>query len=549
MTPTTRATARRAEPTTIQNDFSDYGSDVDEDALDDLLSIAESQAFNPPLVLESIEEYNSLPQAVHIPRTSASPPPPVWQRPKRVFVDENGVPWEALGGDGPIREPSVEVEYAESNRHRFSPSKHRTSAVRSPSRLSREPSVTVAQEDRDGYHDKTPLERFRTKPKKPMSVTDLVSPAWCELQYWYHLTKYGKVRATPAMKQGSSVHKVLEEQVHKTVEVDLVTKEDKFALRIWNIIQGLRILRDTGMTREFEVWAEIEGQVVNGVIDELSYACPDPELEQSLDQKRNKGIKKEKPLPADQKTMTDFFANRGASTIEGSSQATVPGHNKRVYVTDVKTRNSKSIPNSEASLRGTYYQISLYHRMLSLLASNSVPADRVFERYNVDPKATLSDSFIAQMSNLGQTPSSSADSDSTSAPSGSNQDVLDELLAHNTLERLWSLMQHDFSLSIPMTDNYSSMGDVLRAEFRTPGDGAVIGAKTFAFDDKKLDLYVKDEMGWWKGQRATKGVDIEEAFKCRICEFAEICTWRIDKVEQGLAKAKLRQEARRKSEV
>jgi len=383
-----------------------------------------------------------------------------------------------------------------------------------------------------------------------MSVTDLVSPAWCELQYWYHLTKYGKVRATPAMKQGSSVHKVLEEQIHKTVEVDLVTKEDKFALRIWNIIQGLRILRDTGMTREFEVWAEIEGQVVNGVIDELSYTCPDPELEQSLEQNRNKGIKKEKPLPADQKIMTDFFANRGASSLEGPSQPAAPNHDKKVYVTDVKTRNySKTIPNSETSLRGTYYQISLYHRMLSLLASNSVSPDRVFERYNVDPKATLSDSFIAQIGSLNQTPSSSADSHSTSAPSSSNQDNLSELLAHNTLEKMWSLMQHDFSLSIPMTDSQSSMGEILRAEYRTAGDGAVIGAKTFAFDDKKLDLYVKDEMGWWKGQRATKGVDIEEAFKCRICEFAEICTWRIDKVEQGLAKAKLRQEARRKSEV
>jgi len=412
--------------------------------------------------------------------------------------------------------------------------------------------VTVPQEDRNGYHEKTPLERFRTKPKKPMSVTDLVSPAWCELQYWYHLTKYGKVRATPAMKQGSSVHKVLEEQVHKAVPVEVVTKEDMFALRIWNIIQGLRTLRATGMTREFEVWAEIEGQVVNGVIDELSYTCSDPNLEESLESRRGKGSKKEKPLPTDQKTMTDFFANRGATSLEEPSRAVTgltPTYDKKVYVTDIKTRGSKTIPNSEVSLRGTYIQISLYHRMLSLLASNSVSADRVFERYTVDAKATFSDTFIAEIGGLDYNFHPSADVESNSAPFNSTQDSVEELLAHNNLEKLWSLMQHEFALSIPMSETYSSMGEILRAEFRTPGTGAVIGAKTFMFDSKKLDLYVKDEMGWWKGQRATKGVDVEEAFKCRICEFAEICTWRMDKVEQGLAKAKLRKEARRKSEV
>jgi exonuclease V len=56
-------------------------------------------------------------------------------------------------------------------------------------------------------------------------------------------------------------------------------------------------------------------------------------------------------------------------------------------------------------------------------------------------------------------------------------------------------------------------------------------------------------MDWWKGKRETKGVDIEEAFKCRICEFADGCTWRATKIEEGLQKARLRKEGRKKSEV
>ena len=123
---------------------------------------------------------------------------------------------------------------------------------------------------------RSPLERFRRPPKKTLSVTDLISPAWCELQYLYTLSKHGKKKRTPAMKQGTAVHKALEDEVHTTVQVSTTKREDSWGLRIWNIIQGLRTLRDTGRTREFEVWGTVGGELVNGVIDELSYTCPDP---------------------------------------------------------------------------------------------------------------------------------------------------------------------------------------------------------------------------------------------------------------------------------
>ena len=36
-----------------------------------------------------------------------------------------------------------------------------------------------------GQDNRSPIERFRRPPKKALSVTDIVSPAWCELQYFY----------------------------------------------------------------------------------------------------------------------------------------------------------------------------------------------------------------------------------------------------------------------------------------------------------------------------------------------------------------------------
>ena len=61
------------------------------------------------------------------------------------------------------------------------------------------------------------------------------------------------------MKKGSTIHKTLEDEVHTTVPVEITTKEDAMALRIWNIIQGLRSLREFGITRELEIWGLVRG--------------------------------------------------------------------------------------------------------------------------------------------------------------------------------------------------------------------------------------------------------------------------------------------------
>lgn len=387
-----------------------------------------------------------------------------------------------------------------------------------------------------------------------MSVTDLVSPAWCELQYFYSLSKYGKVKKTPAMKQGSSVHKVLEEQVHVAVPVDVETKEDRFALRIWNIIQGLRTLRATGMTRELEVWGVIEGQVINGVIDELSYTCSDEALRAQLEGEIANGNKMNE-LPPDQKTLDAFFAGRKAQESDTKDTTAASKARGTVYLTDIKTRGSNTVPSGEVSLRPTHQQLMLYHRLLTLLASNSVDADQVFTRYRVDPSATFSDTFISQIGGLDFNFHSSADASASTAPFNSTQDSVDEILSHNCLRSLWDLMMSEFAITMPTNQGQftdSPLSRILRVEFRKPGTGSVIGTKTFLFDTQKLESYVASEMAWWRGERPAKGVDIEEAFKCRICEFAAGCSWRKDKVEEGVQKArvaKMKQQGVKRSAV
>lgn len=428
-------------------------------------------------------------------------------------------------------------------------------ATRKPEEALPEPAPAV--EPSVDADTRSPIERFRTAPKKNLSVTDLISPAWCEQQYWYSLTKYGRIRRTPAMKQGSSVHKVLEEQVHTEVPIDVRTREDRFALRIWNIIQGLRTLRRTGMTRELEVWGIVDGEVVNGIIDEITTECPDEQMEQRiLDRARDSssaGKKRDLP-PADQnqRTLTEFLtSSQTATVLEHGKWPFGSLHEKphTLYLVDVKTRQSKSVPTGDGGqLRPVHMQLMLYHRLLSALAANQVSAEHVFQRYNVQPHVPFSDTFIAQIGQLDfafPEPPADAPDAYDEGPVPHQEDPIDTILANNTLEALWSLMMTEFQSALPPT----SLSALLTAEYRTASEGAFLGRRSFAFDAAVVQTYVADEMRWWKGERETKGVKLEEAYKCRMCEFASTCTWRLEKVEEGIQKARLRNGGRRRSEI
>ncbi len=351
------------------------------------------------------------------------------------------------------------------------------------------------------------------------------------------------------MRRGSKVHQTLEDQVHRTVAMDVQTKEEAWGLRIWNIIQGLQTLRETGMTRELEVWGIIDGQVVNGVIDELSYICPDRELE---DETASLAEDNKKAPPADQTTITSFLRQRSdkmqgedsISSLKRRRQDTpdlgsLHKKTSRIYLTDVKTRSGsgRSMPQG-ASFRPTLMQLMLYHRLLSDLATNKIDPRILFDRHGLDQNRPFGDAFIAQIATLNA--ENFYDPPSPSSPLGAlssssltiPQDTIDLLLTHNSLRALWILMTREFSLTMPQGS--ASIGDVLKVEYRSRSDGAVLGVKIFLYDGDVLNAYVEDGLSWWKGEREARGVCIEEAYKCGFCEFADECEWRKHKVEEAV---------------
>ncbi|KAI1334427.1 exonuclease V [Xylariaceae sp. FL0016] len=372
---------------------------------------------------------------------------------------------------------------------------------------------------------RSPLERFRTFPKKPLTVTDLSSGAWCELQHWYTLTLLpgGRKTKTAAMRGGSKVHQTLEDQVHTNVHVQITSKEEAFALRIWNVIQGLRTLRDTGMTREFEVWGTIDGQVINGIIDHLSYESP------------NAGFEKE-PQLAD--------PNIVSSVSQTSIKNYLLPSCSKVYLTDVKTRGSDRLPTG-AALRPARVQLFLYHRLLGNMASGNVDYVAIQERYGLENHARFSDAFMAQIGGLHDEVFYDADSELGEISSAPEQHASGhpypdaspdlpsrvspppDLIRYRSLEQLLRLFGSELENTFP--HGAASLGDLLAVQYRHRDDGRIIGNNVFPNDPEALDGYMKRNLKWWRGERQADGVPIEEAYKCRSCEFAGDCQWRKDK--------------------
>lgn len=415
----------------------------------------------------------------------------------------------------------------------------------------------------------SPLQRFRQPPRKALSVTDLVSPAWCELQFWYTLSKLGRKKPTAAMKQGTVAHKILEDQVHVTLPVDIPTREDGWALRIWNVIQSLRTLRTTGMTREFEVWGTVDGEIVTGVIDQISNECPDPELEASEEGRFSAIHTSPSMIQEGGVSINDYFlsASQGAHLLSDLSQTGQVSENNQVdipqseskskqkskftyYILDVKTRQGKnpSVPTlSSSSFRPTALQLQLYYHFLTrLITTEETTIEAIASRYNLDVNAPFSDSFLAQMLALNE------QFETESNPSNPTDDIPFPL-EYNNLSSLWDLMKSQLrmtfldpsslesSMDDPNKEAALSLSPLLTAAYISPPDPdspqkavSYIGSRSFIFESYKLYAYLNNAMRWWHGLRPPRGVQVWDAWKCRMCDFYDECEWRKEKDEEVL---------------
>ncbi|KAI0999824.1 hypothetical protein K3495_g8374 [Podosphaera aphanis] len=372
---------------------------------------------------------------------------------------------------------------------------------------------------------RSPLKRFCSKGGKNLTVSDLVSPAWCEIRYWYTFATRQEKKKTIQMARGTQVHEKLERELYKPVQIVTKTKEDRWGIRLWNIIHALQLLRLNGYTRELEVWGLVDQQVVCGKIDELSYTHPDHNTEKPV-----RLAVKNKSLTYNELMSQSLAVKDDISTMK-FAEPVQTYENRKVYLCDIKTRDSKKV-FSKTSIRPIKIQLMLYHRLLLALISENVDFDFLSKSLRLDQSKLFSDSFLAQVIDLNQ--------DTYDTPldkeSKSTEDFASVICTHNNLSSLWSLMIANFKLTFP--NGAASLGDILKIEYRSRKDGEIIGKQSFLMDNEYLMSYIEHSMKWWKGEREAEGVSEAEAYKCRSCEFAETCEWRLNKVEQALERSR-----------
>ncbi|XP_056613754.1 exonuclease V isoform X1 [Triplophysa dalaica] len=67
--------------------------------------------------------------------------------------------------------------------------------------------------------------------------------------------------------------------------------------------------------------------------------------------------------------------------------------------------------------------------------------------------------------------------------------------------------------------------DLLQLEYHHQGSRGPIGTRVTHFDEAQLREDLKGYLAYWRGEREPKGVDIEEAWKCRSCLYKQTCSW------------------------
>ncbi|XP_027718188.1 exonuclease V isoform X2 [Vombatus ursinus] len=68
--------------------------------------------------------------------------------------------------------------------------------------------------------------------------------------------------------------------------------------------------------------------------------------------------------------------------------------------------------------------------------------------------------------------------------------------------------------------------DALKIEYSHQETGTVLGTEMVVFEEKQVRDKLRHHLGYWTGLREPRGVDVKEAWKCRMCDYAAICEWR-----------------------
>ena len=72
----------------------------------------------------------------------------------------------------------------------------------------------------------------------------------------------------------------------------------------------------------------------------------------------------------------------------------------------------------------------------------------------------------------------------------------------------------------------------LKINYTSQNDGTCFAEEAVEYDEIWLSSKLDSLLTYWNGKRNAVGVDIEDAWKCQNCHYADECSWRKAKSKQ-----------------
>lgn len=91
--------------------------------------------------------------------------------------------------------------------------------------------------------------------------------------------------------------------------------------------------------------------------------------------------------------------------------------------------------------------------------------------------------------------------------------------------RLDPFVSNDGAPENPIAIAESSPAKASSEEYESDSS-SIIGITQFQFDAAVLDSYLEAALDFWEGRREPRGVELEETWKCNVCEYRDGCEWR-----------------------
>lgn len=192
---------------------------------------------------------------------------------------------------------------------------------------------------------------------------------------------------------------------------------------------------------------------------------------------------------------------------------------------DNKTRRTKCMPGAEQQ-KGTRLQLMLYKYMLDHMCLGITKPALLYKHLHLDRDTCLTKGPLDYICNCGL---SSMFSDEAPNSNGSSSRLT--RLKFGALADC--ILQHIAGLSLPLVGS-------LMVHYEHQDSGEILGVVPVEYDEPWMKTEVEKSVEFWAGERAARGVDIEDtSWKCCSCQFKDICVWKLKRELENSPAAKL----------